>query len=103
MILAKVVGTVVCTHKVSRLEGKTLQVVQPYHLKTMVEDGKPLVAIDVMGAGEGEMVLVVSGSSARQTEHTKDTPVDAVIMGIVDEVRWEDQQVFQKSESPSLV
>ncbi len=99
MILAKVVGNVVCTQKSERLQGHTLQVVQPYHLKTLKEDGKPLVAIDSVHAGVGEMVLVVSGSSARQTESTKNTPVDAVIMGIVDVVEFEGARVFTKDGS----
>ena len=58
--------------------------------------GKPLVAIDTVGAGLGEIVLVVSGSSARQTDATTGTPVDAVIMGIVDCIDLDGQRVFEK-------
>ena len=96
MIVARVIGTVVCTQKDSRLNGHTLQVVEPVVMATQKSDGKPLVAIDTMGAGLGEIVLVVSGSSARQTDATAGTPVDAVIMGIVDCIDLDGQRVFEK-------
>ncbi|MCA9793872.1 MAG: EutN/CcmL family microcompartment protein [Candidatus Eremiobacteraeota bacterium] len=96
MILAKVVGTVVCTQKEPRLDGLKLQLVCPLSLADMSVDGKPLVAVDAVGAGPGEVVLVAAGSSARQTEATLNTPTDAVIMGIVDTVEMEGKTVFQK-------
>lgn len=98
MILARVVGTVVCTQKDPRLEGVKFQVVQPLHVKTLAQEGKPVVAVDTVGAGQGEVVLVVSGSSARQTRSTVNCPVDAVIMGIVDNVEVEGGNVFRKHE-----
>lgn len=96
MILAKVIGTVVCTQKDARLNGHKLHVVEPLAIATQKPDGKPLVAIDTVGAGVGEVVLVVSGSSARQTDATTGTPVDAVIMGIVDSIDLDGKVVFQK-------
>ncbi len=96
MMLAKVVGTVVCTHKEPRMEGLKLQLVQPLGLADLKLEGKPLVAVDAVGAGPGEVVLVASGSSARQTESTLNKPVDAVIMGIVDLVEMEGATVFRK-------
>lgn len=96
MIVARVIGTVVCTHKDPRLNGHTLQVVEPIAMATQKSDGKPLVAIDTVGAGVGEVVLVVSGSSARQTSATTGTPVDAVIMAIVDSIDLDGQRVFEK-------
>lgn len=96
MILARVVGTVVCTQKDPKLEGVKFQLVQPLAIRTLENDGKPIVAIDTVGAGQGEVVLVVSGSSARQTERTLNTPVDACIMGIVDNVEVEGSTVFRK-------
>ena len=85
MLLGKVVGTVVATHKEQELEGLKLLVVRGMDL-----DGKPtptlVVAVDAVGAGVGEMVLYASGSSARQTKVTKDRPVDATIMAIVDQL-----------------
>src|SRR5687768_1846569 len=85
MLLGKVVGTVVATRKEAELEGLKLLVVRGMDL-----DNKPtstlVVAVDAVGAGVGELVLYASGSSARQTTVTKDRPVDATIMAIVDQV-----------------
>ena len=83
MQLAKVVGTVVASKKESSIEGIKLLLV-----RALDEEGRPtgphLVAADVVGAGPDEIVLVASGSSARQTSLTEKRPVDAVIMAIVD-------------------
>jgi ethanolamine utilization protein EutN len=85
MILARVVGTVVATRKDPRLEGKKILVVKP-----VAPDGKDeagyVVSVDTVGAGAGERVIVVAGSSARMAEGCKDKPVDSAIVGIVDEV-----------------
>lgn len=98
MILARVVGTVVATRKDDKLVGTTLLIVQPVGtLDPGRDDGKPLVAIDAVGAGVGEVVMVCTGSSARQTARTKDTPVDAVIMAIVDSLEVGGATVFIKS------
>ena len=97
VLVAKVVGTVVCTQKDDKLVGSKLQVVVPLHAATLALDGKPLVAVDAIGAGVGEVVLIVSGSSARQTSKTKDTPVDAVIMAIVDSLEMDGKLVYRKA------
>jgi microcompartment protein CcmK/EutM len=85
MILGRVAGTVVATRKDERLEGFKLLVVQ-----AVEPDGRPkdsyVVAVDTVAAGIGELVLVVSGSSARMTTGCADRPVDAAIAGIVDDV-----------------
>ena len=85
MVLGKVVGTVVSTRKEEELSGLKFLLV-----KACDADGKPtgasVVAVDAVGAGVGEVVLYAQGSSARQTRVTKDRPVDATIMAIVDEV-----------------
>ncbi len=95
MQLAKIVGTVVSTKKDERLEGLTLHIVR--YIDT---DGKPtgsfVIAVDSVGAGTGEIVLVAAGSSARQTNITKDKPVDTVIMAIVDELEIDGKTVYQK-------
>ncbi len=83
MLLAKVVGTVVATRKESSLDGLKLLVVRPVN-EDGQEVGTQLVAADAVGAGPEEMVLVASGSSARQTLSTDKRPVDAVVMAIVD-------------------
>lgn len=85
MLIGKVVGTVVSTRKEEELQGLKFLLVRGLDL-----DGKPtstlVVAVDSVGAGVGEVVLYASGSSARQTQVTKDRPVDAVVMAIVDQV-----------------
>lgn len=86
MILARVVGTVVATRKDPRLEGKKLLIVKPVSPEGQDESGY-VVAVDTVGAGFKERVLIVSGSSARMAEGCKDTPVDTAIVGIVDDVR----------------
>ena len=89
MIIGRVIGTVVATRKDSRLEGKKLLVVRPITLSGEDEQSY-LVAIDTVGAGFRERVLVVSGSSARLAEGLKDRPVDAAIVGIIDTVEVSD-------------
>ena len=85
MLLAKIVGTVVATRKDPRLVSNKLMVVRPTDPRGKA-DGHYLVAIDTVDAGVGEMVLVVSGSSARMASGLKDCPVDAAIVGIIDTV-----------------
>jgi microcompartment protein CcmK/EutM len=85
MILARVVGTIVATRKDEKLVSNKLLLVRPADAAGKV-DGGYLVAVDTVDAGEGELVLVVSGSSARMASGMKDTPVDAAIVGIVDTV-----------------
>jgi microcompartment protein CcmK/EutM len=83
MKLGRVIGSVVATRKDASLEGTKLLVVENLTLDLKSEGGY-VVAVDAVGAGAGEVVLYASGSSARQTPATKDRPVDAVIMAIVD-------------------
>jgi microcompartment protein CcmK/EutM len=86
MKIARVIGTVVATQKDPKLIGSKLLIVQELDLDKETLIGSPVVAIDAVGAGIGEKVLVVSGSSARLTETTRNAPVDAAIVGIVDSV-----------------
>ncbi len=83
MLLGKVIGTVWATVKEPRLNDVKLLIVQNVDLQNRNQDPF-LVAVDAVGAGLGETVLVAQGSSARQTAASKDRPVDAVIMAIVD-------------------
>lgn len=96
MNLGMVVGTVVSTRKDEKLVGTKLQVVKQLDLGCK-ETGAFVVAVDAVGAGQGEIVLYASGSSARQTMITKDRPADAVIMGIVDSIEVDDKIVYSKS------
>jgi len=89
MILARIVGTVVSTRKDPRLEGKKLLIVKPVSPQGEDESGY-LVAVDTVDSGFRETVLVVTGSSARNAAECKDRPVDAAIVGIVDEVKLDD-------------
>lgn len=96
MLLARVVGTVVASRKEPSMEGHKFLL-----LRQITPDGKPtstfVVASDAVGAGEGEVVLYASGSSARQTEMTNERPCDAVVMAIVDSVEMDDAPVYDKS------
>jgi microcompartment protein CcmK/EutM len=83
MKLGRIVGTVVSTRKDSSLSSLKLLVVENL-TTTLDREGGYVVAVDAVGAGNGEVVLYASGSSARLTPATKDKPVDAVIMAIVD-------------------
>ena len=83
MLIARVIGTVVATQKEVELEGLKLLLLQNATPKGEA-DGAFVVAADAIGAGLGDVVLYASGSSARQTEVTKDRPVDATVMAIVD-------------------
>ena len=83
MILARVVGTVVATRKDPRLEGFKLLILRPESPEG-TPDGAYLIAVDTVGSGAGELVIAVSGSSARMAEGCKDKPVDQAVVGIVD-------------------
>jgi ethanolamine utilization protein EutN len=93
MFLARVTGNVVATQKDKTLNGQKLFVVEPLNVKydaatqqpaSLGNTGRAIIALDVVGCGEGQLVIVVQGSSARMTEQTKNLPADAVIVGIVD-------------------
>ena len=97
MILAQVVGTVVSTRKDVGLSGLKLLVVRELD-EAFVPKGNLVVAADAVGAGRDEVVLVAAGSSARLTEATKEKPVDAVIVGIVDSVEEGGKSVYEKHQ-----
>ena len=95
MFLAKVIGNVVATQKDPKLQGSKLLLVQPYVTRdgALVASGSSIVAVDSLGAGAGECVLFTQGSSARLTPSTREAPIDAVIVGIVDTVEVEGKEV----------
>jgi len=97
MQLGKVVGTVVSTRKDEKLEGMKLQIVKHVDLAGKFTGGF-VIAVDSVGAGMEEIVLTAAGSSARQTELTKDKPVDAIIMAIVDVVEIGGEKRYVKYE-----
>ena len=99
MFVAKVTGSMIATQKVDAMVGQRLLVVEPYRLDgetrdRLVTTGRTFVAVDTVGAGEGEFVLICQGSSARLTPETKNLPVDMVVIGIVDSVHIDHGCVF---------
>jgi ethanolamine utilization protein EutN len=104
MFVAKVTGSVVSTQKVKSMTGHKLLIVEPLRVDPGTRDrlvgtGRSFVVVDVVGAGQGEMVLIVQGSSARLTPETEKLPVDATIIGIVDSVNVENRTVFSAREA----
>lgn len=104
MFLAKVEGLVVCTKKDVAMNGRKLLMLRPQ----LVDDKDPskfkpgqntIVAVDSVGAGQGELVLFCQGSSARLAPGMKEAPVDAVIIGIVDSVDVFGRQVYTAKQS----
>jgi microcompartment protein CcmK/EutM len=93
MIIARILGTVVSTQKDERLQGKKLLIVKPINLDGTDQSGY-LVAVDTVGAGFHERVMVVGGSSARMAEGNKDCPVDSAIIGVIDTID------FTQAEKP---
>lgn len=103
MFVAKVTGHVVATQKVSTMVGYKLLVVEPYRVdepdrRTLKSTGRTFIAVDTLGAGEGEFVLICQGSSARLTPETKNLPIDAVVIGIVDTVHVDQAQLYGRNE-----
>jgi microcompartment protein CcmK/EutM len=103
MFVAKVTGSLVSTQKVASMVGWKLLVVEPYRLesaerKSLAATGRTFIAVDMLGAGVGDMVLITQGSSARLTPETKDLPIDTVIVGIVDKIHVEPHCVYTRDE-----
>ena len=103
MFLARVTGSVVATSKVASMTGHKLLTVEPLRVNPEARDrligtGRTFVVVDPVGAGQGEMVLIVQGSSARMTPETEKLPVDATIVGIVDSVNVDSRTIFSARE-----
>ncbi|MGH9807442.1 MAG: EutN/CcmL family microcompartment protein [Terriglobia bacterium] len=99
MFLARVTGNVVATQKVASMTGHKLLTVEPLRVgpegrDRLIGTGRTFVCVDTVGAGQGELVLIVQGSSARLTPETEKLPVDATVIGIVDSVRVADRNIF---------
>lgn len=95
MLIARVVGDVVSTIKDDKIVGRKLLIVREVTVENEIV-GKPIVAVDTVDAGIGDVVLIAQGSSARQTTYTKDTPTDAVIFAIVDSLEVQGKVTFRK-------
>jgi ethanolamine utilization protein EutN len=96
LFLGKVIGTVWSTKKDENLVGAKFLIVRKLDLD-LNEQSDFVVAVDSVGAGEGEVVLVATGSSSRQTHFTQDKPIDAVIMAIVDKLDISIKQLIENS------
>jgi len=95
MIIARVVGSAVSTIKTETLIGSKLLIIREADVAGK-PTGRPLVAVDSVGAGVGDLVLAASGSSARQTPITENRPVDTVIMAILDSLQVEGTVTYRK-------
>jgi microcompartment protein CcmK/EutM len=96
MILAKVVGTVVSTRKEPKIEGIKFLLLEKINPSSMQGKGDYLVAMDSVGAGLGEVVFFVAGSSSRMTTTTEGKPSDATIISIVDSIDINGEYVYRK-------
>ena len=96
MLIARVVGSAVSTIKDEKLIGVKLLVIKEAD-ETGKPIGKPIIAIDTVDAGTGDLVLTASGSSARQTNITQNRPVDTVIMAILDSLEVDGKITYRKS------
>ena len=99
MQICKVVGTVVSTNKTDKLSGMKLLLVRAMDLDSFKETGPLIVSVDTVGAGSGEIVMTVGGSSSRQTQATDAKPVDSSIIAIIDHIDIGSKRVFDKAES----
>lgn len=103
MFLGRITGSLVATQKVESMVGQKLLVVEPLRVNEKNQSdlqptGRTFVVVDTVGAGEGEVVLCVQGSSARFTPETKQLPIDAAIIGIVDRVQIGSKSVFSAAD-----
>jgi len=96
MKIARVIGSTISTIKDPKVMNTKLLVCQETDPSGEKSIGKPYAATDLVDAGTGDLVLTCHGSAARQTDLTKDTPVDAVIMAVIDHLELDKQVVFRK-------
>lgn len=107
MFLARVTGSVVATQKVPSMTGRKLLTVEPLRVEPgdrdrLIGTGRSFVVVDTVGAGLGETVLIVQGSSARLTPETEKLPVDCTIIGIVDTVNVENRTIFSAQQAGAV-
>ena len=95
MLIAKVIGTTISTIKDEKLKGRKLLIVRQTD-ETGEVFGKPYVAVDTLDAGVGDLVLTAHGSGGRQTHLTRNSPVDAVIMAVIDHMEVSGKVVYRK-------
>jgi len=103
MILAKVKGTVVCSNKVDKLVGSKLLVIEEWNVITGKGNGQLKVAVDLIGAGAGELILCGSGFNVLQSEGKDNRPIDMSIIGIVDQTEVDGVLYYRKYTSETCV
>lgn len=97
MILARVVGTVVSSHKAQKMEGIKFLLLEKIDAVSMKGKNDFVVAMDSVGAGPGEIVFYVSGSSARFTDVTEGRPADSAVIAIVDFIEKDGTYTYRKN------
>lgn len=95
MIIAKVMGAAVASAKHAALNSTKILIICPANIDGDIS-GEPLLAVDLVGSGQGELVIVSQGSSARMATDYKNSPVDAAIVGILDSLQFDDKIRFRK-------
>ncbi|KAA0134587.1 ethanolamine utilization protein EutN [Gimesia chilikensis] len=103
MFVGRITGSVVSSQKVDAMVGQKLLIVEPLRVNEkdqsdLTPTGRSFIVVDTVGAGQGEVVLCVQGSSARFTPETKKLPIDAAIIGIVDQVHIGNQEIFNSKD-----
>ena len=96
MMIGRVRGTAVSTTKARALNGWKLLIVQPINIETLKDAGDPVVVMDGVGAGEGEIVMCVGGSSSRAAAETKTAPADMTLLAILDSIDIKGRRVYEK-------
>ncbi len=104
MFIGRITGSIVMTQKADAMVGQKLLVVEPLRVDEKKKDslkptGRTFVVVDTLGAGEGEVVLCVQGSSARFMPETKTLPIDAAVVGIVDNVHLGPNEIYSQKDS----
>ena len=94
MEIARVTGTVVATRKDAKLNSYKLLLLELADTSGAPKGGAPIVALDTLDAGAGDLVLVVRGSSARQAQNMSTTPVDAIVIGIIDQIEFSGNSTY---------
>ena len=103
MFIGRITGSLISTQKVESMVGQKLLIVEPLRVdekdqSDLKPTGRTFIVVDTVGAGEGEVVLCVQGSSARFTPQTKQLPIDAAVIGIVDQVHVGSKSIFNANE-----
>ncbi len=102
MFMARVKGNVVTSQKVENMKGRKMLIVEPVRVSPdnsrIIATGRSFIAVDSLGAGQDELVVITQGSSSRMTSGTSDAPVDCVIIGIIDSVTVLGDKIYEDAD-----